>query len=79
MSLYFIDFYAFMLAAGIVLSVITMLRMYSGKINIPRWAKILLSLAMIVMLVITLLGMLPTRTITVTTDQTVQTITPSKN
>ena len=79
MSLYFIYFYALMLAAGIILTVITMLRMYSGKINIPRWAKILLSLAMIVMLVITLLGMLPTRTITVTTDQTVQTITPSEN
>ena len=79
MALHFILFYVLMLLAGIVLTVITMHRMISGKISLPRWTKILMSLAMIAMLVIILLGMLPTRTITVTTDQTTQIITPGKN
>ena len=48
-----------MLPIGIVLTVITMLRMHSGKIALPRWGKVLLSIAMITMLVITLLGILP--------------------
>lgn len=44
---------------GIILTVITMQRMHSGKITLPGWAKILLSLAMIAMLAITLVSMLP--------------------
>ena len=68
-----------MLLAGSILTVITIARMCSGKINIPLWAKILLSIAMIAMLLITLLGMLPTRTITVTTDQITQIIIPNQD
>ena len=79
MSLKFSALYVLMLAAGIVLTVITMVRMRSGKIRIPLWSKILLSFAMIAMLVITLLGMLPTRSVTVNRDHTTQIITPSKH
>ena len=79
MSLIFSAFYVLMLAAGIVLTVITMVRMRSGKIRIPLWSKILLSFAMIAMLVITLLGMLPTRSVAVNRDHTTQIITPSKH
>ena len=77
MSLPFSAFYVLMLTAGIVLTIITMVRMYSGKIHIPHWAKVLLSLAMIFMLLITLMGMLPTSTVTVTRDHTSQIITPA--
>ena len=75
----FVYFYLIMLLAGSILTVITIARMCSGKINIPLWAKILLSIAMIAMLLITLLGMLPTRTITVTTDQITQIIIPNQD
>lgn len=48
-----------MLAAGIALTVVTMLKMRSGSLCLPSWGKLLLSAAMILMLVITLLNVLP--------------------
>lgn len=48
-----------MLPAGIALTIITILRMRSGKINLPQWAKILLVIAMILSQVILVAGMLP--------------------
>lgn len=48
-----------LLIAGAALTVITIRRMKNGQIVVPRWGKALLSIAMIAMLVITLLGMLP--------------------
>ena len=48
-----------MLISGIVLTVITINRMVSGKIDLPGWGKVLLSVAMIAMLVIQIFAMLP--------------------
>ena len=48
-----------LLISGIVLTVITIRRMITGQISLPGWGKILLSIAMVLMLLITLLGMLP--------------------
>lgn len=48
-----------MLIGGIVLTVITILRMHSGKITLPPWGKFLVCAAMIAMLVIQIAGMLP--------------------
>lgn len=48
-----------LLISGIVLTVITIRRMIIGQISLPGWGKILLSIAMVLMLLITLLGMLP--------------------
>lgn len=52
-------FQILLLLAGIALTATTLWRMKTGRINLPRWAKVLLSAAMIVGLIITLLGMLP--------------------
>ena len=48
-----------MLIFGIVLTVITMMRMRSGKIAISSFAKFLVCAAMIAMLVIQIFAMLP--------------------
>lgn len=48
-----------LLIAGIVLTVITVHRMITGRISLPRWAKLLLTAAMILSLLIVLLSMLP--------------------
>lgn len=55
-----------MLLSGIVLTVITIKRMVSGKIDLPGWIKVLLSVAMIAILLILILGMLPPDVIEVT-------------
>lgn len=59
MELTSVVFNIMMLLAGIILTAITMLRMRSGKIDLPGWGKFLLCTAMIAMLVITVLSMLP--------------------
>lgn len=59
MEIFGIVFSFLLLIVGIILTAITMLRMRSGQISLPGWAKVLLSAAMILMLVITLIGMLP--------------------
>ena len=59
MSIYLIEFKLLMLIAGIILSVITLLRMRSGQITLSRWAKLLLTVGMLALLVILLLSMLP--------------------
>ena len=48
-----------MLLSGIILTVVTMTRMRSGKISLPQLGKVLLSITMIAMLVILFLSMLP--------------------
>ena len=48
-----------MLLAGIVLSVITIRRMVSGAICIPRWSKLVLIIGMILMNLILFLSILP--------------------
>jgi len=48
-----------LLIAGIVLTAITMIQMFSGKLRLPGWGKILLSAAMIGMLVVNLISILP--------------------
>lgn len=55
-----------LLIAGISLAVITVLRMRSGKISLPRWACAVLTISMILLLVVTLIGMLPPSIVTVT-------------
>ena len=54
-----ISSYFLILIAGIVLTVITMLRMRSGKISLPLWKNILLCAGMIALLAFTLLSSLP--------------------
>lgn len=49
-----------MLPAGLTLTVITILRMRSGKIFLPRWAKILVITGMLFSQVILIAAMLPT-------------------
>lgn len=55
-----------MLLSGIILTVVTMSRMRSGKIILPRWGKVLLTIIMIAMLLILVLSMLPPDVIKVT-------------
>lgn len=52
-------FYILMLIGGIVLTVITMVRMFHGQLSLPGWGKVLLCIGMIAMLVILFLAMLP--------------------
>ena len=58
-------FYILMLIGGIILTVITMIRMFNGQLSLPSWGKVLLCIGMIAMLVILVLGMLPTHLIEV--------------
>lgn len=48
-----------MLPAGIALTVITIMRIRSGKICLPQWAKVLLVVGMILSQIILVLGMMP--------------------
>lgn len=48
-----------MLPAGIALTVITIMRIRSGKISLPQWAKVLLVVGMILSQIILVLGMMP--------------------
>ena len=57
---------ALLLVTGLILTIITIRRMVTCQITLPRWAKILLSIAMILGLAITLVGMLPPMEATVT-------------
>ena len=52
-------FYILMLIGGIILTVITMSRMFNGQLNLPGWGKVLLCIGMIAGLVILFLSMLP--------------------
>ena len=72
-------FLILMLIFGIVLTVITINRMVSGKIDLPGWGKVLLSVAMIAMLVIQIFAMLPTDIIQIDTpfvEEHYHTVTP---
>lgn len=48
-----------LLIIGIILTIITIRRMITGQIVLPRWAKILLSTVMVAWLLFMLLMMLP--------------------
>lgn len=48
-----------LLIFGIVLSIITIRRMMTGRISLPRWGNALLILGMIAALLIIVLSMLP--------------------
>lgn len=48
-----------LLLFGIVLSIITIRRMMTGRISLPRWGNALLILGMIAALLIIVLSMLP--------------------
>ena len=72
-------FLILMLIFGIVLTVITMLRMRSGKITLPSWGKFLICAAMIAMLVIQIFAMLPPDIIQIDTpfvEEYYHTVTP---
>ena len=64
-----------MLLAGVALSIITIRRMVSGAISIPRWAKAILVIGMILMNLIIFLSILPPVHIDVFSQQT-EAITP---
>lgn len=59
MEIFGIGFSFLLLIAGIILTAITIFQMCSGRLSLPGWAKVLLSAAMILMLIVTLIGMLP--------------------
>ena len=72
-------FLILMLIFGIVLTVITMLRMRSGKIAMSSFAKFLVCAAMIAMLVIQIFAMLPPDIIQIDTpfvEEHYHTVTP---
>ena len=52
-------FMILLLLSGSILTFITIRRMLRGQISLPNWAKWLLSIAMIAMLVFTLFSILP--------------------
>ena len=58
-------FYILMLIGGIILTVITMSRMFNGQLSLPGWGKVFLCIGMIAGLVILFLAMLPTHLIEV--------------
>lgn len=55
-----------LLVSGTVLSVITIRRMISGQLLLPGWAKIMLSVGMIFMLLTTLISILPVFEVAIT-------------
>ena len=48
-----------LLIFGIILTIITIRRMVTGRISLPRWGKVLLSVSMIAWLLFLVLMMLP--------------------
>lgn len=59
MTIKFLLLRILMLPAGIALTVITILRMRSGRITLPRWAKCLLIIGMILSQLIIAAAMMP--------------------
>lgn len=55
-----------LLVAGILLTVLTLLRMRSGQIALPRWTSAGLAAFMIVLLLVTVAGMLPPSEVIIT-------------
>ena len=69
-----------LLISGTLLSVITIRRMINGQLHLPAWAKVLLSVLMIFMLLSTLISLLPVFEVTVTNPfvtEDFHTVTPS--
>lgn len=69
--------YILMLPTGITLTVITILRMRSGKITLPPWAKVLVVAGMILSQVILAAAMMPTSVYQAVQDAFVNTATHS--
>ena len=59
MTVKYLLLHIFMLPIGIVLTIITILRMRTGQISLTRWAKIMLIIGMILSQLILVAGMMP--------------------
>ena len=73
-------FYILALIGGIILTVITMSRMFNGQLSLPGWGKVFLCIGMIAMLLVLVLGMLPPDVIEVTNpfvEEYTHIVTPS--
>lgn len=64
-----------MLPTGIILTMITILRMRAGKISLPQWAKLLLVIGMILSQIIIAAGMMPPSVYQVVEDTFINTET----
>lgn len=59
MTLKYAILYVLLLPVGIALTAITLARMYNGRISLPRWAKMILIIGMILSQLILVAAMLP--------------------
>lgn len=59
MTVKYLLLHIFMLPIGIVLTIITILRMRTGQISLTRWAKIMLIIGMILSQLILVASMMP--------------------
>ena len=69
-----------LLISGTVLTFITVRRMITGQISLPGWAKVLLSIGMLLMLLTTLISILPLFKVALTNPFVTEdfyTVTPS--
>ena len=69
-----------LLISGTVLTFITVRRMITGQISLPGWAKVLLSIGMLLMLLTTLISILPVFKVSLTNPFVTEdfyTVTPS--
>lgn len=66
-----------LLLFGLILTIITIRRMLTGRISLPKWGKVLLSIAMIGWLLVMVLTMLPpTEADNIFVDEYTEIITP---
>ena len=67
-----------LLIFGIILTIVTIRRMVTGRISLPRWGKVLLSAAMIAWILFLALSMLPPVEVdNIFVDEHTQIITPA--
>lgn len=67
-----------LLIFGIILTIITIRRMVTGRISLPRWGKVLLSAAMIAWILFLALSILPpVEADNIFVDEHTQIITPA--
>jgi hypothetical protein len=64
------------LVYGLTLFAVTLIKIYKGSMSM--WYKVLITMMIILLLFGHIMGFLPVRSVTVTTDQTHQIILPSK-
>lgn len=75
MTVKFLMLHILILPTGIALTIITILRMRSGRIVLPQWAKILLIIGMILSQLIIAAGMMPPSVYQVAEDTFINTDT----